>query len=50
MIADGLKLKKHHEINHKDHNRANCRRDNLEYIHRKLNMNLKSAAEVEPAF
>ena len=50
-LAGGGKLNRpNHELNHIDHNRANARRNNLEYIHRKLNKAHKVAEEVEGAF
>jgi hypothetical protein len=51
MLAEGLKLKKHYEINHKDEDRSNNRRKNLEYIHRRENLALsRKEPEVNPAF
>lgn len=52
VLARGQRLRKHHEINHINHSRADNRSANLEYIHRTLNLQLKSnvGAEVRPAF
>lgn len=49
MLADGLKLKAFHEIDHKNFIRNDNRRENLQYIHRKLN-NQRRQVEPEPAF
>lgn len=50
VLARGQKLKRHHEINHIDGNRANNRGENLEYIHRRDNLALIYADYGEPAF